>query len=278
RSYLFPSEWKWFEYLGLGVPLLIFALTFGHLGINRGCPIRARGWLEWEAHTLISKLCLTVLILGTCTALATLLFVHPSSPGFLARLQLLRAFHIVYLVGILLFGGFIGQTLWATRLHRLAAFAVLASAAVLMFLTARLTYRASDHIEFPGLIPRNPWQQAFLWIRDNTPSDAVFATNPDLVLLRGEDAQGFRAITGRSLLADYKDEGLAVIFPHLAPQWAIEYNAQKDIDQFSDRDRLTRLRPLAATWILLSRNAATSLSCPWHNSVAQVCRLVLIQK
>jgi hypothetical protein len=239
------------------VPLLLYALAYRRL----------------RSPTPVRKLCLTALILGTSTAIAAFLFVHPSSPGFLVRIQLLRAFHMLYLIGILLLGGLIGHTLWSKSSRRWAACTILAAAGLTMFVTARITYPASNHIELPGLTPRNPWQQAFLWISANTPADAVFAANPDLVLLRGEDAQSFRALTGRSLLADFKDEGVAVIFPDLAPQWAAEYNAQRGVDQLSDTDRLTRLGQLGASWILLSRGSVTSLPCSFHNSVAQVCRL-----
>ena len=257
RNYLFPSEWAWFEYLGLAVPLLMYAYAFRRLGI----------------YPLTGKLCLAAIMLGTSSSLAAFVFVHPSGPYLLASLQLLRAFHILYLLGIILLGGLIGHTLWTKPIRRPAACAIMAAAALAMFITAHLTYPASNHIELPGLTSRNPWQQAFLWIRTNTPRDAVFAANPDLVLLRGEDGQSFRVITGRSLLADYKDGGVAVVFPGLAPRWATEYNAQNGIDRLSDTERLDRLRPLGVTWLLLSRDAATSFPCPWHNSVAQVCRL-----
>jgi len=252
RHYLFPSEWEWFEYLGLAAPLILYALAFRRLG----------------TRTLAGKLCLTALILGTATTLAAILFVHPSHPGLLARLQLLRAFHIIYLVGILLLGGLISQIR-----PRWIPIALLFAAALTMFVVARCTYPASGHIELPGLTPRNPWQQAFLWIRANTPSGAVFAANPDLVLLPGEDGQSFRLMTRRTLLADYKDEGLAVMLPNLAPQWAVEYNAQREMDQLSDPKRLARLRPLGVTWILLSNTAVTSFPCPYRNAVAQVCRM-----
>ncbi len=264
RSHLFPSEWTWFECLGLAIPLLCFAgcptsgfsdvgehsrgagaplkPAVGLSGIARGCPIQARGRLEVarfmfaasSVRTLPGKLCLTALILGTSGALAAFLFVHPSSPGLLARLQLLRAFHMIYLVGIILLGGLLGHLFMAKTRRRWIACAILITAALAMFITARLTYPASGHIELPGLTPRNPWQQAFIWIRSNTPANAVFAADPDLVLLPGEDAQSFRVMTGRSLLADYKDEGVAAVFPELAPQWAAEYNAQRGIDQLPD--------------------------------------------
>ncbi|MBV8630645.1 MAG: hypothetical protein JOZ83_06955 [Silvibacterium sp.] len=261
RRSLFISEWRWYECLGLALPLLFYAVAFRRLG----------------AHILIGKLCFVALILGTSAALAALLFVHPSNLNFfLTRLQLLRAFHMVYLVGIILLGGFIGQALWTRR--RLAVCAIFAAAALAMFVTDRLTYPASDHIELPGYAPRNPWEQAFLWIHANAPRDAVFAADPDLVLLTGEDGQSFRLISGRSLLADFKDEGIALVFPEVAPQWAAEYNAQRGIDQLSDIERVARLGTLGATWVLLSRDNNTSLPCAYRNAAAQVCPLVIAKK
>jgi hypothetical protein len=262
RRYLFPSEWAWYEDLGLAIPLLLYALAIRRLG----------------SRTLTGKLCLAAIMLGTSSSIAAFLFVHLSGPYLLASLQPLRAFHILYLLGIVLLGGLIGHTLWTRPVRRPAACTILAAAALAMFLTARCTYRASDPIELPGLASPNPWQQAFLWVRANTPRDAVFAANSDLVLLRGEDGQSFRVMAGRSLLANYKDGGVAVIFPELAPRWATEYNAQNGIDRLSDTERLARLRPLGVTWLLLSRDAATSFPCPWHNSVAQVCRIAPAQK
>ena len=155
----------------------------------------------------------------------------------------------------------------------MTGFALLAAAAVSMFFTQRLTYPLSAHIEFPRAAPRNPWEKAFAWIRANTPADAVFAANPDLVLLHGEDGQGFRVLTERSLLGDYKDEGVVVVFPALATQWAIERNAQAGLDRMTDVERIARLQPLGVSWLLLSSTATTSFACPYHNLVSQVCRL-----
>lgn len=264
RTYLFPARWAWFEYLGLTLPLVMYAVTLRSLG----------------TRTLSGRLCLAAIMLGTSGAMSAFLFVDPSGPYLLARLQLLRSFHMIYLVGIILLGGYIGKRIFAasgnpprTPRARWAALALLAATALSMFLTQRFTYPLSAHIELPGVAPRNPWQQAFLWIRANTPSDAVFAANPDLVTLDGEDGQGFRVMTERSLLGDYKDEGGAVVFPRLAAQWALEYNAQDGLDRLTDNQRLTRLQPLGVTWLLLSSRAVTSFPCPWRNAVAQVCQL-----
>ncbi|HEX3472111.1 MAG TPA: DUF6798 domain-containing protein, partial [Silvibacterium sp.] len=264
RTYLFPSQWSWYEDIGLVVPLSLFAFAAYRLG----------------SRVLAGKLCIAAVLLGTSSMLSAFLFVRASGPYLLTRLQLLRGFHILYLVGIILLGGFIGELQLnrspdhSRRQHsRWAAYALLIAVTVAMFLVQRHTYPLSAHLEFPGESPRNPWQQAFVWIRANTPQDAVFAVNPELVFLDGEDSQGFRATTGRSLLADDKDEGVVVLFPQLAPRWAAERNAQAGLDQFTDPERLARLRPLGATWLLLSSNAETSLPCPYHNSVAQVCHL-----
>ena len=264
RSYLFPSQWAWFEYLGLAVPLLIFALALRRL----------------VADSLPGSLCLTAIMLGTSSTLSAFLFVHPAGPFFLARLQLLRSFHMLYLVGIIMLGGLLGGRLLdgsqhrhRTRAARYVGLAILGAAALSMFLAQHFTYPASAHIEFPGARPRSPWQQTFAWIRANTPPDAIFAANPDLVKVNGEEGQGFRVMTERSLLGDYKDEGVTIVFPQLAAQWAREYNAQTGLDQMSDAGRLSRLQPLGVTWLLLSSAAETSFPCPYHNAVSRVCRL-----
>ena len=265
RSYLFPSQWARFEYLGLAVPLLLYVLALQHQDSHTTDP-----------QTPAGKLCLAAIMLGTSSTLSAFFFVHPSGPYFLARMQPLRSFHMLYLVGILLLGGLIGNRLIGATLRpaaRLTGFALLAAAAVSMFFTQRLTYPLSAHIEFPRAAPRNPWEKAFVWIRANTPPDAVFAANPDLVLLRGEEGQGFRVLTERSLLGDYKDEGVVVVFPPLATQWAIERNAQAGLDRMTDAERVARLEPLGVSWLLLSSTATTSFACPYRNLVSQVCRL-----
>ena len=263
RRYLFPWLWPGFEYLGLAIPVLLYALAFRRLG----------------PQTLAGKLCLTALMLGTSAGLSAFLFVHPSGPYFLMRLQLLRSFHILYMLAIILLGGFMGELLLnrspgqAKAQYRWVAFALFAAVIGTMLFFQRDRYPFSANIEWPGASPRNPWQQTFLWIHANTPQNAVFAANPELVFLNGEDSQGFRATTDRSLLADDKDGGLAILFPQLAEQWAVEHNAQSGLDRLSDSERVNRLRPLGATWILLSSNAVTSFPCPYRNAVSQVCRL-----
>jgi len=82
-----------------------------------------------------------------------------------------------------------------------------------MFLCPTRNDPASSHIELPDAAPANPWQQAFLWIRSNTPQNAIFAADASLLNSTGEDSQGFRAISERNVLMDNKDEGVASLFP-----------------------------------------------------------------
>jgi hypothetical protein len=260
RDYLFPSRWPAVDYLGLAVPLILFAIA------SR----RSRN------NPLIRVLSLAACLFGVTGTLIAFLFVHPTGSLLLGRFQPLRSFHMLYAVGVILVGGFIGGLSFHPRhglRSRAMAFALLCVIAAMFFLGQRASYELSSHIELPGAAPRNPWQQAFLWIRGNVPENAVFAANPDLVFVSGEDAQSFRATTERSLLADDKDEGVVVVFPYLAQEWARQRDPQTGIDHLTDAQRIARLRPLGADWLLLSRSAETALPCPYRNVVAQVCRL-----
>lgn len=255
RPYLFPMRWSWMELVGIIAPLLILALAARQLG-NR---------------SLSGRLCTAATLLGSSCALSALFFVHTFGAYLLVRIQILRGFHTLYALGLLLAGGFLGELLF--RHSRWQAFALLAAVAAAMWFAQNAAYPLSAHVELPGMAPRNPWQEAFLWIRRNTPRDAVFAANPHLVFIEGEDAQGFRATSERSLLADDKDEGVVVVFPGLAEEWGAQRNAQVGLDKLSDAERVARVRPFGATWLLLSARAATSFPCPYRNSVAQVCRI-----
>lgn len=206
--------------------------------------------------------------------MAAFLFVRPSGPFFLVRLQLLRSFHILYLVGLLLLGGLIGGTLARRRSPRWVAFALLAAIAAGLFAAQRSEYPLSAHIEWPGAQPRNPWAQAYVWIRNSTPANAVFASDPHLIFRDGVDEQGFRATAERSLLADDKDQGVAAVMdPSIAPQWAAQRNAQVGINTMTDLERTQRLKPFGVTWLLLRANSATNFPCPYHNKTAKVCRM-----
>ncbi len=263
RSYFYISQWQWYEVIGiLAPPLMMFAYAYR----NRRAPISP------DLRSRIS-LCWATILCAAASIAVSLLFAHPTSHSHLvARLQPLRAFHIVYLVFFVLLGGLIGQQ-WLKR----AAWrwiVLFAAVAATMFFAQRATYPSSPHIEAPWTRPTNPWAQAFLWIRANTPTSAIFALDAHYITAPGEDAQGFRAEAERSSLADYsKDGGASAIFPQLAPAWMAQHTADTGLSAMSDSQRIAHLAPFGVTWIVLQHGAQTAFDCPYANAEIRVCRL-----
>ncbi len=258
RTYVFLGDWQWYELLGLVAPLALLAAAVARL--RRGSP----AWL----------LAATSLLTGASSLVCSALFVRPGSPGLLARLMMLRMFLPIYAVGVLLLGGWLAAQ--CDRLRKGGPWigaAGLCAVACGMFFVQKADFGHSNHLELPGMPPRNPYEQAFLWIRSNTPPSAIFAADPMLVFAPGEDEQNFRAIAQRSVLSDYKDEGLVFIFPKSPDRWLAEMNAQIGIAAMPDAQRLAHVKPFGASWILLAASANTALPCPFRNEVVQVCRL-----
>jgi hypothetical protein len=246
RSYFFLSSWQWFEYPGLLIPLLLLGIA----------GVRGRA------------LAIAATVMGSCALFASLCFVHRSGSLLLARLQVLRAFQLVYIAGVLLAGGLLA------RLNKRATAIVLLIIAGALFAGQRLIYPESRQVEWPGMTPRNDWQRAFLWIRANTPKDAVFALDNDYIESPGEDAQGFRASAERSAVADwFKDGGIASNFPQAAIPWWQGSQATAQLNHATDDQRLASLSPLGVTWVVLSAQAGTDFDCPFRNERVRVCRL-----
>ena len=63
------------------------------------------------------------------------------------------------------------------------------------------------------------------------------------------------------------------MIPRLADRWALQRNAELDIDRMTDSERIATLAPLGATWLLLPPSAKTAFPCPWRNSIIQVCNM-----
>ena len=254
RSYFFLSSWKWYEYPGLLIPLLLL----GAAGSNKHASWRTRA------------LAIAATLMGGCALVVSLCFVHRSGSLLLARLQVLRGFQFVYIAGVLLAGGLLAKL----RQRTITALCLLLAGA--LFLGQRLTYPESNHVEWPGMTPRNRWQQAFLWIRSGTPDNAIFALDNDYMENPGEDAQGFRASAERSAVADwYKDGGIASNFPQAAIPWWQGSNATEHLNSATDEQRLARLKPLGATWIVLPAQANTGFPCPFINPRVRVCRVAV---
>jgi hypothetical protein len=279
RTYWYPRAWEWYEGVGLVAPLLILAW----FGVRQSARSSWRSVAQThvakarhgaprlvEAGTALARMGMVV---GVCACVVALLFARQdAATHFVARLQPLRAFQVVYLLMILALGGWLGE-------HGLRRYAgrwigKVTVLGVLMFVSARLTYPASSHMELPWRGTSNPWVTAFTWIRLNTPKDALFAMDANYISQSDEDAQCFRAVAERSALPDYsKDGGEASIAPDLTEAWVAGQAAQRDLSAIPDAERIQRLRSLGVSWVVLKSAAVTSFECPYRNDAVQVCQL-----
>ncbi len=214
---------------------------------------------------------------GLTAVVIAALFARVGAASYVvARLQPLRVFQLVYVAMILVVGASVAEKVLRRRLS-LWVMALIVLGGV-MLVVERQTFPASAHIELQGVVPtagaQNEWEQAFVWIRRNTPNDALFALDADYIAKPGEDAQCFRAIAERSVLPDYsKDGGEVSITPGLAKAWAEGQAAQKGLDVETDAERVAALRPLGVTWVVMDKGAATEFACDFANAAVKVCRL-----
>jgi hypothetical protein len=258
RTFFFAWAWTWYEWAGALLPLVIlFAIT--RIRLSAVTPIAVR-------------LCRALLLLGLVSVAAFLLF--SSSPNFddFARLQPMRSFQLIYIVMFLLLGGLAGEYLLREKTWRWLLLFVPIS--IGMYAVDRNLYPQSRHLELPSDTAINPWLQAFQWVRDNTPQDAVFALPPRYLLIPGEDLHGFRAIAERSMIADWvKDSGVASVFPQMAPEWKREQQLTSGWDHYTAPDFLALAARSPVTWVMVQPRQAGGLECPFQNGAASVCRL-----
>ena len=156
-------------------------------------------------------------------------------------------------------GGLLGEFVLKNRVWRwLVLFVPLG---VGMFVAQRDLFPASAHIEWPGAAPKNEWAQAFVWVRNNTPADAVFALDPDFMQIRGEDTTGFRGLAQRSRLADLsKDSGAVSMFPPLAEEWWTEVQAQTPWKSFHAEDFLRLKNKFGVSWVIVQQPGVAGLT------------------
>jgi len=257
RSYYFPLQWEWYEWLGVLAPVA-FIWWAGRFARRRGRPD-----LEQVAARLVAFAAFQFLVAMVMT---TFSFSLP-----LAALQPMRWLHIFYFFFLIIAGGLAGELLLKRRVWAWAL--MFGGLAGVMFAVQLDLFGHSDHVGWPGHPPRNEWAQAFLWVKANTPQDAVFALDPKYMNLPGEDAYGFRAWAERSVLAeDQKDPGAATVFPELAPKWQEQVTAQRGIEKFSAEQFGNLHRRFGAGWVLLPGTANVGLRCPFRNNAAAVCR------
>jgi hypothetical protein len=255
-------QWHWYEWLGAIAPIAILG-WFSRIARSRqwrNLDLLCRGLVAYQLIYLVMALVVSI----------------PVRLETLGRLQLMRSLYILYILLFLFAGGLLGEYVLKNRLWRwLALFVPLCAG---MFMAQRAEFPASAHIEWPGAPPKNHWVQAFEWIRNNTPQDAIFALDPFHMNIPGEDANGFRAIAQRSMLADaVKDSGAVTMFPPLAEVWLAQVQAQSSWKQFQLQD-FQRLRTdYGVTWVvverLVQRPVTAGIDCPYQNQSISVCRV-----
>jgi hypothetical protein len=258
RPYFFIFQWQWYEWLGALAPLVV--LWF----IAKYCERHSIGAVNVMSRALIIYSAAYIVLTLISTTLPLLFSA--------ARFQPMRSLHLVYILMFLFGGGLLGQLVLKRRAWRwIAVFVPLCS---VMYGVQLQLFPTSPHIEWPMAAPGNDWLRCFDWIRRNTPTDAVFAIDPDYMLK--DDEHGFRVIAERSRLADaVKDSGAVTMFPELpsATHWLEQLNAQKNWSHFTDNDFRRLKRTYGVSWVVLQHPMITSFVCPYENQTLSVCRL-----
>lgn len=260
RSIHYLLRWKWYEWLGIFGPMVLlwwYARLASRHDLSR---------LSFLARRLV--------LFAVFIFIAACIVTIPPALERLTPYQPMRGFHLVYLFFVLFSGGLLGQfVLRRSAVRWLLLFIPLSLA---HFYGQRQLYAASPHIELPGVAPRNPWLQAYSWIRQNTPVDAYFAIDPYYMDLPVVDHHGFRALAERSVMADYiKDSGVVLLFPAIADRWHNEVWARKNWKDFRRADFEKLHRDFGVDWVLLSASqpGAGDLVCPYANDAVRVCRV-----
>jgi len=258
QSYFYVLRWEWYEWLGLIGPVLLFWWL-----------VRFARRHEMEKLELVSRAMIPYILVSTIAAIVLSI---PARLEALARFEPLRCLALAYMVLIAVGGGLLGEHVLRGQWWRWLALFIPLSLG--MFYAQRQIFPASAHVEGPWARPRNPWAQAFEWVRTNTPADAFFALNPGHMALPGEDENGFRALAQRSMLADaVKDKGAASAFPPLSTEWLRQVHDQENWTHFQ-KDDFDRLRQkYGIGWIIVEQPGPAGLECPYENSAVRVCRL-----
>ena len=259
RDYFFLSNWSWYHWLGLLAPMAILAWFW-------------RGKLRGTRPEL-RQLSFAMLPFGLLAIVAALVLSSSHKLDMFARLQPLRAFHLLTFVFVLLLAGVVGE--YAARGRPWVVAAIAVPLALGMFLVSRETYPNSPQIELPSETSSNAWVNALLWVRHNTPKDAVFAVDSMYFKDASTDVHGFRAVAERSVLADYvKDGGAVAMFPALAPEWKQMSNATRGLNHFSADDfRGLRREYPNVSWTVVHGPAPEGMNCPYRERGFAVCRL-----
>jgi hypothetical protein len=258
RNYLFLFRWEWYEWLGALAPLVLF-------------------WLLWRiarkrGQTLLARFALAVFLFGVFQMAVGMVVLGFPALIRLTPLQPMRFLHLIYFFLMLVGGCLLGKYLLKESLWRWAVFLVAINAG--MFISQRLQFSGSEHLELPGRASANPWVQAFSWIRQNTPQDAYFALDPLYLAAPGENYFSFRALAERSLLADtIKDGSVVTQVPELGDLWERQNAAEKGWSSFQLADFQRLKAEFGVNWVLVAYPQPKGLACQWHNNVLAACQI-----
>jgi hypothetical protein len=251
-------RWHWYEWVGAIAPI---GLLWGFARVAR-----TRQWWNME------RICRALIVYDLAYCAAALALSIPKSFETLARLQPLRSLHLLYILMFLFAGGLLGEYVLRGRAWRWIALFLPLS--VGMFAAQRALFPASAHIEWPGVPPKNPWAQAFVWIRANTPPDTLFGIDPFYMQIPGEDTIGFRALAQRSRTVDVnKDSGAVSMFPPLAEKWSEQMQAASGWENFRAEDFVRLKKQYGVSWVVMQQPDSRGLACLYQNSAVRVCPL-----
>lgn len=258
HGFHYITNWAWYEWLGIVGPVPIF------WGMRRIA--------EFRGMRNVARICRALIIYDLVYFASALIVSVPKGFEALARIQPLRSLHLLYMLLIVLGGGFIADFILRDRVWRWVLLFLPLCAG--MFFAQRELFPASAHLEWPWAAPKNPWAQAFLWVRGNTPSDAGFAIDPLYMRITREDGIGFRALAERSRLADaIKDSGAVSMFPPLAQEWWEEVQTQDNWANFSKQDFQRLGQRYGTSWVVIEAPNHRGLNCPYSNSAVLVCKI-----
>ncbi len=269
RGFYYLLHWQWYEWLGIVAPLGLLYVFLRFLRRDASA----------SPDSNLLPFASALFYYGVFQTAIGLLLMLPPGLERLRPFEPMRYLHLLYLLFFLIAGGLTARHVLKRQVYRwLVLFVPLCAG---MFIAQREMYAASAHLELPSSAARNSWLEAFIWIRQETPTDALFALDPHYESLPGEDAHGFRALAERSALADYeKDGGMAARVPPLAPRWLREVNALDGWRNFSAADFNRLKKDFGVNWVVLSRAdavfsvpPANAMTCPYSNSDVRVCRL-----
>lgn len=260
HRYYFLLRWTWYEWLGILAP---FAILWWCQRIA-----------ERRGDFLLERTARTLFLFELICFIAGLIITIPPQLKILAPYQPMRSLQLVYLLMFLVFGGLMGEHL--LRSHALRWAGLLIPIAAALCIAQFSLFPATRHIEWPGATPKNPWLQAFSWVRENTPVNAIFALDPNYMTLPEENFQGFRAAAERSRLADaQKDWSDAVLYPWLplADDVFAQTSAASGWKNFRAADFAKLKMRYGVSWVVLQKPAPNGLDCPYEHHLIEVCRI-----